>query len=96
MYHEYPTNAKYIFLDGSRITVVVSLVDKTVPDIYCVSLKIEYFHGSLIPVDTDVFKMPSGRLKKVATSNDQTRRRYNVWKKTYDLRRLQDFWFTTS
>ena len=90
MYHEYPTNAKHIFLGGSRITVVVSLVDKTVPDIHCVSLKIEYFHGNLIPVNTDVFKMSSGRLKKVATSNDQTRRCYNVWKKTSNLRRLED------
>ena len=56
------------------------------------------------PADTDVFKMSSGRLKKVTTSYDQTRRRHVVWKrhriydvsKTSDLRRLQDVWFSTS
>ena len=40
--------------------------------------------------DTDVFKTSSGRLKKVTTSCDQTRRRHDVWKKTSDLRRLKD------
>ena len=43
-----------------------------------------------IPADTDVFKSSSGRLKKVATSSDQTRRHQDVWKKTSDLRRLED------
>ena len=37
------------------------------------------------PADTDVFKTSSGRLKKLATSSDQTRRRQDVWKKTLDL-----------
>ena len=48
------------------------------------------------PSDTDVFKAFSGRLKKVTTSYDQTRRRHDVWKKTSDLRRLEDVWFTSS
>ena len=49
----------------------------------------------LFPADTDVFKTSSGRLKKVTTSYDQTRRRHDVWKMTSDLRRL-DVWFTLS
>ena len=48
------------------------------------------------PTGTDVFKTSSGRLKKVTTSYDQTRRRHDVWKKTSDLRRLEDVQFTTS
>ena len=48
------------------------------------------------PVDTDVFKTSSGRLKKVTKSCDQTRRRQDVLQKTSDLRRLEDFQFTTS
>ena len=43
-----------------------------------------------LPADTDVCKTSSGRLKKVTTSCDQTRRRHDVWKKTSDLRRLED------
>ena len=43
-----------------------------------------------IPADTDVFKTSSGRLKKVTTSYDETRRRHDVWKKTLHLRRLED------
>ena len=35
--------------------------------------------------DTDVFKTSSGRLKKVMTSYDQTRRRHDIWKMTSDL-----------
>ena len=42
------------------------------------------------PEDTDVFKTSSGRLKKVTTHCDQTRRRHNLWRKTSDLRRLED------
>lgn len=34
------------------------------------------------PVDTDVFKTPSGRSKKFMTSYEQTRRRHNLWQKT--------------
>ena len=49
-----------------------------------------------IPADTDVFKTSSGRLKKVTTSYDQTRRLHDVWQKTSDLRRLEDVWFTSS
>ena len=50
-------------------------------------------------VDTDVFKTSSGRLKKVTTSCDQTRRRQEVssWRrpihdilKTFDLQYLED------
>ena len=48
------------------------------------------------PADTDVFKTSSGRLKKVTTSCGQTRRCHDVWKKTLDLRRLEDVWFTSS
>ena len=33
------------FLGGLRNTIVVG---KAVPDIYCVSLKIKYFHGSVL------------------------------------------------
>ena len=47
------------------------------------------------PGDTDVFKAFSGRLKKVTTSYDQTRRRHDVWKMTSNLRRLEDVQFTT-
>ena len=46
--------------------------------------------GGSTPADTDVFKTSLGRLKKVTTSYDQTRRRWDVWKKTSDLRRLAD------
>ena len=49
-----------------------------------------------VPADTDVFKTSSGRLKKVTTSYDQTRRRQDVWKKTPDLGRLEDVLFTSS
>ena len=60
------------------------------------------------PADTSVFKTCSGRLKKVTTSHDQTRRRRDVrfttsWRrllyvvlKTSNLRRLENVWFTTS
>ena len=48
------------------------------------------------PVDTDVFKTSSGRLKKVKTSYDQTRLPHDVWQKTYDLRRLEDVGLTSS
>ena len=48
------------------------------------------------PADTDVFKTSSGRLKKVTTSYDQTRRRHDILQKTSDLRRLQDVWITSS
>ena len=47
------------------------------------------------PADTDVCKISSGCLKKVTTSYNQTRRCYNVWQKTSDLRRLEDAWFTS-
>ena len=46
--------------------------------------------------NTDVFETSSGRLKKVTTSCHQTRRLHNVWKKTSDLRCLEDIWFTMS
>ena len=45
------------------------------------------------PADTDIFKTSSGRLKKVTTSYDQTRRCQDVWKKTFDLGRHKDVWF---
>ena len=38
----------------------------------------------------------SRRLKKVTTSCDQTRHRHDVWKKTSNLQRLEDVWFTSS
>ena len=49
-----------------------------------------------ISADTDVFKTSSGRLKKVTTSCDQTRRRQDILQKTSDLRRLEDVRFTSS
>ena len=45
-------------------------------------LKVQLKWENRIPADTDVFKTSSGRLKKVTTSYDQTRRRHDVWKKT--------------
>ena len=48
------------------------------------------------PADTDVFKTSLGRLKKVTTSYDQTRRLHDIWKKTSDLRRLKNLLFTSS
>ena len=48
------------------------------------------------PADTDVFKTSLGCLKKVTTSYEQTRRRLDVWKKTSDLRRLEDVLLTSS
>ena len=62
--------------------------------LYC-----DFYRGteiSIIPADTDVFKMSSGRLKKVRTSYHQTRRRLDVLQKTFNLRRLEDVWLTTS
>ena len=47
-------------------------------------------------MDTDVFKTPSGRLKKVTTSYDQTRRRHDVLEKTFDLRSIEDVRFRSS
>ena len=61
--------------------------------------------GSIInPADTDIFKTSSGRLKKVTTSYDQTRRHHDGWVrrriydvlKMSDLRRLEDVQFGTS
>ena len=43
-FNEYPTNVTFIILGGSRNTVV----DKAVPDIRCVFMKIWYFHESLV------------------------------------------------
>ena len=48
-----------------------------------------------IQVGIDVFKTSSGRLKKVTTSYDQTRRLHNVWQKTSDLCHLEDVQFIT-
>ena len=42
------------------------------------------------PADTDVIKTSSGRLKKVTTSYDQTRRLQDIWQMTSDLRHLED------
>ena len=52
--------------------------------------------GNKSPADTDVYRTSSGRLKKVATSYDQTRRLYNVWQKSSDLWCLEDVLFTSS
>ena len=54
-----------------------------------------YYLQSALPVDTDSFKTSSGRLEKVTTSYDQTRRCHDVWKKTSDLWHLEDVWFTS-
>ena len=48
------------------------------------------------PADTEVSKTSSGRLKNVTTSYDQTRFCQDVWRKTSDLRRLEDVLFTSS
>ena len=53
-------------------------------------------HIGDIPADTGVFRMSSGRLKKVMMSYNQTRRLHNVWQKTSDLRRLEEVLFTLS
>ena len=45
---------------------------------------------STLAKNTDVLKTSSGRLKKVKSSDDQTRRPHNVWKKSSDLRRLEE------
>ena len=58
--------------------------------------KVSLFTSHIYPADTDVFKTFSGRLVKVTTSYDQTRSRYDVWKKTSDLQRVEDVWFTSS
>ena len=50
----------------------------------------------MYPADTNVFKTFSGRLKKVTTSYDQTRRRRDVLQKMSDLRRLENVQFTSS
>ena len=50
-----------------------------------------YIRSTVIDLaDTDVFKTSSGRLEKVTTSYDQARHRQDVWKKTWDLQRLED------
>ena len=54
------------------------------------------YAACLISAHTDVFKMSSGRIKKVTTSYDQTRRCHDIWKKTLDLRRFEDVWFMSS
>ena len=46
--------------------------------------------------NTDIFKTSSGRLQKVTMCYDQTRRCHDVWKKTLDLRCLEDVWLTLS
>ena len=46
------------------------------------------FYFILNPADTDVFKTSSG--------TDQTRLCHVIWKKTWDLKRLEDVWFTSS
>ena len=46
-------------------------------------------HICLIPADTDVVKASSGRLEKVTTSCDQTRRLHDVLKMS-DLLCLKD------
>ena len=52
---------------------------------------------TLISPDTNVFKTYSGRLKKVTTSYDQTRRPHDAWKlKTSYLCHLEDIQYTTS
>ena len=58
----------------------------------------KFENNSLIvkPLPTQPTQMSSRRLKKVTTSYDQTRRHHNVWKKTSDLRRLEDVWFALS
>ena len=65
------------------------VLDKPMPKSYGVFLTLNTQYFKYLE-DTDVFKTPSGRLKKVTTSCDKTRRRHDVWKKTSDLRPLED------
>ena len=53
-------------------------------------LTYHYLRERIHPADTDVIKTSSGRLKKVTTPYDQTRRLQDVWQMTSDLRRLED------
>ena len=53
-------------------------------------IKKQILVGRSYPADTDVFKTSSGRLEKVTTSHNQSRRRHDVWKMTSDLRRLEE------
>ena len=84
-----------VILNETKIYVITSLSPtwKYVARIHLLLflLLLIYF-----PADTDVFKTSSGRLKKVTTSYDQTRRRHDILQKTSDLRRLQDVWTTSS
>ena len=57
---------------------------------FLIKLQASLCNNSICPADTDVFKTSSGRLKKVTTSCAQTRCRHDVWKKTSELRRLED------
>ena len=56
----------------------------------------ERLHLKPVPVDTDVCKTSSGRLKKLTTSYHQTKRCHDIWKKTSDLRRFEEVWLTSS
>ena len=85
------------FVLSSNVTKNQETALVTIPrSVACVKNKVLVNNTFLYPTDTDVFKTSSGRLKKVTTSYDQTRRRHDVWKKTSDLRRLEDVWFTSS
>ena len=84
-----------VILNETKIYVITSL-SPTWKYIARIHLLLFLLLLIYFPADTDVFKTSSGRLKKVTTSYDQTRRRHDILQKTSDLRRLQDVWITSS
>ena len=57
---------------------------------------VKRFSKGHYPADAEVFKTSSGCLKKITTSEDQTRRRDDIRKERSGLQRLKDVWFTSS
>ena len=84
-----------VILNETKIYVITSL-SPTWKYIARIHLLLFLLLLIYFPADTDVFKTSSGRLKKVTTPYDQTRRRHDILQKTSDLRRLQDVWITSS
>ena len=84
-----------VILNETKIYVITSL-SPTWKYIARIHLLLFLLLLIYFPADTDVFKTSSGRLKKVTTCYDQTRRRHDILQKTSDLRRLQDVWITSS
>ena len=79
-------------LSSSQNESFVNTSKKTESSILNLSISALFY----IPADTDVFRTSSGRLQKVTTSYDQTRRLHDIWQKTSDLQRLEEVQFTSS